>query len=151
MALHPRGNLLLSVDENGKALLTSLQRRIALYHFSFRGDVSVLQFSPCGRYFAAGVGRFVEIWQTPASPDAVSEGQLELAPFVRRKSLAGHHDELQSIEWSSDSRFLLTASRDLTARIWDVNHEQGFVPTVLTGHRDGVVAAWFTSDQESVN
>ena len=93
----------------------------------------------------------MEIWQTPTSPGTKIEGQLELAPFIRYRSLAGHHDEVQSVEWSSDSRFFLTTSQDLTARIWHVNPEQGFVPTVLAGHRDGVIAAWFTSDQESVS
>ena len=151
LALHPRGDLLLSVDENGKSILTTLQRRLALYHLSFKGPVSSLRFSPCGRYFVAGIGRFVEIWQTPASLDIDNGGQLDVAPFMRHRSLDGHHDEVQSIEWSSDSRFFLTASRDLTARIWHVNPEEGFIPTVLSGHRDGVVAAWFTSDQESVS
>ena len=61
---------------------------------------------------------------------------------------AGHHDTVQSIEWSSDSRFFLSASKDLTARIWSLDPEEGFVPTTLAGHREGLLGAWFSSDQE---
>lgn len=57
---------------------------------------------------------------------------------------------MQSIEWSSDSKFFLSASKDLTARIWSLNPEEGFVPTILSGHRSGVKAAWFSKDQETI-
>lgn len=29
--------------------------------------------------------------------------------------------------------------------------EEGFEPTTLAGHRDGVINAWFSHDQESVS
>lgn len=77
-------------------------------------------------------------------------GELEFAPFVLYRDLAGHFDVIQSIRWSGDSRFFLTASKDLTARIWSLDPEDGFEPTPLAGHREGVVDAWFTEDQESV-
>ena len=111
--------------------------------------MSALSFSPCGRYFAVGHGRLIDIWHTPATPESSSKEGLEFAPFVRHHVHAGHHDDVQSIEWSSDSRFFLSASKDLTARIWSVNAE-GFVPTTLAGHRESLLGAWFSSDQESV-
>jgi WD40 repeat protein len=78
------------------------------------------------------------------------EGGLEFAPFIRHRVYTGHYDDVQSIQWSTDSRFFLTASKDLTARVWSLNPEQGFVPTTLAGHRQGVRAAWFSKDQETV-
>ncbi|MCJ1312547.1 hypothetical protein MMC25_006221 [Agyrium rufum] len=150
IALAPKGNLLLSVDESGQSILSNLQRRVALYHFSFKSRVSALKFSPSGRHIAAGVGRFIEIWHTPSGPDVTSEEALEFAPFVRHRVLAGHNDDIYNIEWSSDSRFLLSSSKDLTSRIWSTNAEEGFVPTTLAGHREGVLGAWFTQDQESI-
>lgn len=63
---------------------------------------------------------------------------------------AGHYDTVQSLEWSSDSRFFLSAAKDLTARIWSLDPEEGFVPTALAGHREGVLGAWFSSNQEEV-
>ena len=70
---------------------------------------------------------------------------------MRHHVHAGHHDTVQSIEWSGDSRFFLTASKDLTARIWSLHPEEGFIPTTLAGHRESVLAAWFTVNQEAVS
>ena len=63
---------------------------------------------------------------------------------------AGHYDTVQSVEWSSDSRFFLSAAKDLTARIWSLDPEEDFVPTTLAGHREGVLGAWFSCSQEEV-
>ncbi|KAK8164707.1 WD40-repeat-containing domain protein [Phyllosticta citrichinensis] len=148
IALNPQGNLLLTVDEDGRAILSNVPRRIALYHFSFKSPVSSLVFAPSGRQFAAAIGRQVEVWHTPSTPDSGNDGELEFAPFVRHRVYTGHYDLVQSIEWSSDSRFFLTASKDLTARIWSLDPEEGFVPTTLAGHRQAVVGAWFSKNQE---
>ncbi|KAF2245835.1 WD40 repeat-like protein [Trematosphaeria pertusa] len=149
LALNPRGNLLLSVDEDGRAILTNIPRRIALYNFSLRGEVSALAFAPDGRHFAAGIGRQIEVWHTPSTPD-VADGDLEFAPFVRHRLYTGHFDTVQSIEWSTDSRFFISASKDLTTRIWSMDPEEGFVPTTLSGHRQAVLGAWFSKDQETI-
>ena len=78
------------------------------------------------------------------------DGELEFAPFVRHRVYAGHYDTVQNIEWSGDSRFFLSAAKDLTARIWSVDPEEGFVPTTLAGHREGVLGAYFSKDQENI-
>ncbi|KAI9707711.1 MAG: hypothetical protein M1836_000673 [Candelina mexicana] len=150
IALTPRGNLLLTIDEDGRAILTNFQRRLALHHFSFRAPVSALAFSPSGRHFVVGLGRHIEVWHTPSTPESNNHGELEFAPFVRHRVYTGHHDAIQSLEWSSDSRFFLSAAKDLTARIWSLNPEEGFVPTTLAGHREGVRGAWFSKDQEKI-
>ena len=63
---------------------------------------------------------------------------------------AGHHDGVQSLEWSGDSRFFLSAGKDLTARIWSLDQEEGFIPTILAGHKESLLGAWFSKDQETV-
>jgi len=150
IGLTPKGNLLLSVDEDGQAILTNIPRRIVLYHFSFRSAVTAISFSPSGRYFAVGLGRKLEVWHVPSTPDANADGEVEFAPFVRHHSHTGHYDDIRWLEWSRDSRFFLSASKDLTARIWSLNPEEGFTPTVLSGHRQPVVGAWFSHDQETI-
>ncbi|PQE23792.1 Periodic tryptophan 2 protein [Rutstroemia sp. NJR-2017a BBW] len=150
LGLTPRGNLLLSIDEDGRAILTNVPRRIVLHHFTFKSAVSAIAFSPSGRHFAVGVGRMIEVWHTPSTPDTNTEGELEFAPFVRHRVYAGHYDTVQSIEWSSDSRFFLSAAKDLTARIWSLDPQEGFIPTTLAGHREGVMGAWFSKDQETI-
>ena len=91
------------------------------------------------------------MWHTPATPDSNVDGEIEFAPFVKYHSHAGHHDDVQTIQWSSDSRFFLSAAKDLTSRVWSLTAEEGFTPTVLSGHRSTVLDAWFSSDQESVS
>lgn len=150
IGLTPQGNILLSIDEDGQAILTSVQRRVVLYHFSFKFKVTALSFSPSGRYFVVGLGRKLEVWHVPSTPDSNDQGELEFAPFVRHHTHTQHFDDVRHIEWSSDSRFFLSASKDLTARIWSLNAEEGFTPTVLSGHRQGVVGAWFSKDQETI-
>lgn len=92
----------------------------------------------------------MEVWQVPSTPDAHAEGQLEFAPFVRHHTHMAHFDDVRWIEWSNDSRFFLTASKDLTTRIWSLNAEEGFTPTVLSGHKQAVIGAWFSRDQETI-
>ncbi|ATY61846.1 Periodic tryptophan 2 [Cordyceps militaris] len=150
IGLTPRGNLLLTVDDDGHAILTNVPRRISIYHFSFKSKITALSFSPCGRYFAAGLGRKLEVWHVPSTPDTNAGGELEFAPFVKHHTHTAHFGDVQHIEWSSDSRFFLTASKDLTARIWSLGAEEGFTPTVLSGHKQPVIGAWFSANQEII-
>nr|POE87455.1 periodic tryptophan protein 2 like [Quercus suber] len=154
LALHPNGQLLLTIDEQGYAILSHLQRRIALYHFSLKHSVSALAFSPSGDHFAVALGRKVEVWKTPSTPGSTMDddegGGLDFAPFIKHRQYVGHNDTVQNLHWSSDSRFFLSASKDLTARIWSLDPEEGFTPTVLAGHRTAVHAAWFSDDQETI-
>ena len=150
IGLSPQGNLLLSVDEDGFAILTNVPRRIPIYNFSFKSPITALSFSPCGKYFVVGLQRKIEVWHVPSTPDANADGELEFAPFVRHHTHTQHFDDVRSIEWSSDSRFFLSSSNDLTARIWSVDREENFTPTVLAGHKQGVVGTWFSEDQETI-
>ncbi|CAI4210364.1 unnamed protein product [Parascedosporium putredinis] len=150
IGLSPQGNLLLSIDEDGHAILTNVPRRIPIYNFSFKSAITALSFSPCGRYFVVGLQRKIEVWHVPSTPDANSDGELEFAPFVKHHTHTQHFDEVRHIEWSSDSRFFLSSSKDLTARIWSVEAEEGFTPTVLGGHKQGLIGTWFSEDQETI-
>lgn len=151
LALTPDGYLLLSVDEDGRAILTHLPRQTTLYHFSFKAPVSALAISPSGKYFAVGIGRLVEVWHVPSTPSSAPDDALEFAPYVRHRVHAGHHDVVQRLEWSSDSRFFLSSAKDLTARMWGVNSQEEFTPTTLGGHREAVIGTWFSADQEAVS
>ena len=150
IGLTTNGQLLLTIDEDGRAILTLFQRRVSIYHFSFKGPVSALAFSPNGRFFVVGVGKRVQAWRTPSAPGADGAGELEFAPFVLHRDLAGHFDEVRHLSWSGDSRFFISSSRDLTARLWSLDPEEGFEPTVLSGHRQQVRAAWFSANQELI-
>ena len=112
--------------------------------------MSSLAFSPSGRHFAVGLDRHIEVWHTPSTPDQNADGELDFAPFVLHRRYAGHSDAVQNIEWSGDSRFFLSASKDLTARVWSLESEDVSAKTVLGGHREGVLGAYFSKDQETI-
>ena len=54
IAVSPDGRLLLSIDDEGRALVVNRRRRALLHHFSFKGPVRAAKWSPDGRYVAAG-------------------------------------------------------------------------------------------------
>eukprot|EP00897_Mesotaenium_endlicherianum_P009036 jgi/Mesen1/8160/ME000438S07262 len=142
IALSPNGVLLLSVDEQGRALLVNAKRRVVLHHFSFKGPVSALEFSPDGKYFAAGVGRLVQIWHTPGV------GKL-FSPFQLHRTYAGCHDTVTCLGWSPDGRWIAAGSKDLTVRVFSFEALQGYKPASLTGHRDSVVGVYFVQNPKT--
>lgn len=52
---------MLSIDEDGRALLINKARRALLHHFSFKGSVQAAVFSPDGAYVAVAVGKLLQV------------------------------------------------------------------------------------------
>ena len=87
-----------------------------LHHFNFQKPVNDISFSPDGklvyspllpcrctdtrqhRYIAVTHDSHVQVWRTP------NHLVREFAPFVLHRTYTGHHDEVLSIRWSSDSK-----------------------------------------------
>jgi WD40 repeat protein len=100
----------------------------------------------------AGAGM---LYALAAMPDASNKGaRSELAAHnalvhaAQRLQeilvLKGHEGSVNFATFSSDGRFVLTASADHTARIWDAR--SGAEHLKLSGHRDAVVTASFGRD-----
>jgi periodic tryptophan protein 2 len=134
VALSPNGKVLITVDEEGRALLINYKRGSVLSRFNFKSKITCISFSPCGQFFAASHGKNVQIWGTPSL-------QREYAPFVLHRTFAGHFDEVLCIDWAADGSHLISGSRDLTARIVSLEARDGF-PVTLAGHRESVIAAY---------
>ncbi|KAF8496944.1 WD40 repeat-like protein [Gautieria morchelliformis] len=144
IALSPNSNVLLSVDEDGRALLVNFKRAVVLHHFNFKKKVNAVEFSPDGKYIAATHETHVQVWRTP------NHLIKEFAPFVLHREYTGHHDEVLSIQWSLDSRFFITTSRDMTARLFTLEPLEGFRPKTFAGHRDGILNAYFSADSKTI-
>ncbi|MGO1077255.1 nSTAND1 domain-containing NTPase [Inquilinus sp. CA228] len=56
--------------------------------------------------------------------------------------------KITAASWSSDGRFIVTASEDGTARIWDARTRQ--VLHDLVGHKSGILGAAFSADSHRV-
>jgi len=136
IALSPNGNLLISVDEDGRALLVNFHKGVVLSHFNFKNVVRCLRFSPDGHHFAVSYGEYVRVWRTPSA-------HKEFAPFVLLRTYGGHHGDVTHIDWSSDSKYFLTTSKDMTARLYSLHPTEGFLPFTFSGHKDVIIAAFF--------
>ena len=55
--------------------------------------------------------------------------------------LKGHSGKINSIAFSPNGNYLITASNDHTAKIWD---RQGKLIRTLTGHRNDLTTAFFS-------
>lgn len=152
-ALSPNGALLLVVDRAGQAVLASVSRRMALHWINFHAPVTVMQFSPDGERVAIAMGAKIRVWRTPSAE------RREFAPFVLDRKMVGHSDDIVSLAWTADSRFLLSASSDMTARVYDtVALNKGFKSTPrdhaavksveLRGHQHPLEAAYFAGSEE---
>lgn len=145
IALNKQATLLLSVDEDGRAILVNFVARTVLHHFNFKDKVLDLKFSPCGNYFAIACNRFIQVWKTPDFTD-----DRQFAPFVRHRVYSGHYSDVTSITWSKDSRFFLSTSKDMTAKLYSLHSEDSKVAMTLAGHRDYVISAFFNDTQEII-
>lgn len=98
IALSPDGNVLLSVDTDGRAMLVHVKRSTVLHHINFKSAVNDVQFSPNGKYILVTKGNQAQVWLTP------SHLARDFAAFVLHKTYTGHYDEVLSVQWSPDSR-----------------------------------------------
>jgi WD40 repeat protein len=92
---------------DAKALAESRPARTLTAH---EDEVSVIAFSPDGRFFATGCGdNKVRIWPMEAT-----------GPAQDCQVLGKHADEITGIALSQEGRRALTASRDGVAMLWDL-------------------------------
>ncbi|KAF9239823.1 WD40-repeat-containing domain protein [Melanogaster broomeanus] len=148
ICLSPDASLLISVDEDGRALLVNFRRGIVLHHFNFQKPVKDIQFSPDGKhvftFIAVTHDSHVQVWRTP------NHLVREFAPFTLHRTYTGHHDEVLSIRWSPDSISFITTSRDMTARLFTLDPLEGFRPKTFAGHRDAVIGAYFSAKGKAI-
>jgi periodic tryptophan protein 2 len=142
LCLSPSGSLLIAVDLDGRAILVNYERRVLLHHFHFKEKVYDIQFSPNNQFIAVTHGKHVQVWHAPGTT-------REFAPFVLYKEYPGHYDAVISITWSSDSKYFLTSSKDMTARLYALQSNT-FPGACLTGHNDALIGAWFSHDGKKV-
>ncbi|KAF8483850.1 WD repeat protein [Russula ochroleuca] len=144
LALSPNGTILITVDEDGRALLVNFRRGIVLHHFNFKKPVNAIEFSPNGSFIAVTHESHVQVWKTP------NHLVREFAPFNLHRTYTGHHDEVLSIVWSPDSQCFITTSKDMTARLYTLDPLDDFRPKTFAGHKSAVLNAYFSSNSKSV-
>ena len=107
-AISKDGLLGLTGGGNGEIWLWDLRTCKGLHRFVLTAAPEAIAFSAkSNEMFLAGDGNVVNLW------DMASEQIL--------RSFVGHAKPITAMRMSSDGRYLLTGSRDKTARLWDVS------------------------------
>lgn len=119
--------ILVTIDETGRCMMINFAKGITLSRINFRGAVADAKFSPCGSYFVIAIGNKIKIWR---SPTLATGWQLSLHREIRQ-----HQDKVVSVDWSIDSNYIVTASKDLTVKIFSRDPIDGFAPTTFVDHR----------------
>ncbi len=63
--------------------------------------------------------------------------------------ISGHQSAVTDVDFSPDNKYLLTASRDRTARLWDLTNTRK-LPTIFDDHNDWVLTAKFDVTGEQI-
>jgi len=133
------GLFLIMVDVDGHGIFMNLPRRVVLQRFNFKRTVYDIKFSPDDEMFAATHGRGAQLWKTPG-------GTHTFAPLTLKRTLAGHSDDVTCLSWSPDSQSIIMGGRDLSARVYYRVRSKHMSMTVLSGHRDRIVGAFFSKE-----
>jgi WD40 repeat protein len=89
-------------------------------------------------------GRYLEKYPA-TSPILALQTILENIREV--KQFVAHKDDITTVNWSYDGKYIITASNDKTARIWNLS---GKLIAELKGHEGGVFIANFSPDGQHI-
>lgn len=124
--------------------MINLVKKIIIGHFNFRGDVSNMKISPNGKFIAVAVQKSLRIYEMPSL-------SKEYEPLVLYKNYTRwQNDTIVSINWSNDSRFILTGSKDTTVRLMNLYKLPNYIPFMFTGHKRKIVNAFFSEDNSRI-
>ena len=136
--------ILIIVDILGYCLVVNFPKQIVISHFNFRSKISGLKISPNNKFLAVSINKGIQIFEMP---NLIKEYE----PFVLyRKYTSFHNDKITSINWSSDSRFILTGSKDTNVRILNVFKIKGYYPFTFTGHKKKIITVLFSHDMNRI-
>ena len=141
LAISHNGKFLISVDVYGHALFINIIRQVILHRFHFKHRVYSIKFSPNDEMFALTHNNGCQIWYTPSA-------RREFCPFRLNRNLGGYHDETTSLDWSSDSTSLIIGSKDLSAHVFHRIRSRYMSTSILSGHRDIILGAFFSNDNQ---
>ena len=145
LVLSPDGSTLITIDVDGFALIINYSKQVVIAHFNFRDHVTAIQFSPDSKFFAVATGKRLKIFETPP----VSFKQF--SPMVLYKKYGNlHSEDIIGISWTTDSRFFITWSDDLTVKMMSLHKIKGFLPFTFSGNHKKIISAFFSEDNQRI-
>lgn len=121
-------------------------KKVVIAHFNFRAPVTAFSFSPDSKFFiVATQGRKVKVFEVPSVDHKV------YSPLVLYKKYANlHSEEITGVTWTTDSRFFLTWSNDLTLKLMSLHKLPGYLPFTFGGNKKKIVKAFFNEDNTRI-
>ncbi|OQR75106.1 periodic tryptophan protein 2-like [Tropilaelaps mercedesae] len=140
LALSPSGTLLIAVTEHGECYMISLASRTVIHRRNFMRPIRAVKFSPDGRHFAMTKENKIFIFKTPGRATGAFEA------FIIERVYSCFVDDTTCVDWSSDSRFVVVGSRDMTVKVIAVVKIKHFKLNTFTSHSDELVGVFFAEN-----
>ena len=145
IVLSPDNKILLTIDVDGYALFINFQKQVVIAHFNFRGPVTACTFSPDSRFFGIATGKKFKIFESPSVTTKC------FSPLVLYKKYGNLHTaDITGISWTSDSRFFITWSDDLTIKLMSLHKIRDFLPFTFSGYHKKIVSAFFNENDTRI-
>ena len=145
MVLSPDNKILLTIDTEGFALVINYEKQVINSRFNFRAPVTACTFSPDSKFFAVATGKNLKIFEAPEVTKKI------FSPLVLYKRYGNlHTQDITGITWSSDSRFFLTWSDDLTMKKMSLHKIKGYLPFTFSGYNRKIIAAFFSEADQRI-
>jgi periodic tryptophan protein 2 len=147
LCLSHDGQVLISVDVDGFALIVNMLKKVVIAHFNFRDKVTALEFSPDNAFFMVATGTKVKIFEAPSAL-----APKTFSPLVLYKKYNNLHSQpVTGVQWTNDSRFFLTwSANDLTLKLMSLHKLPNFLPITFAGNKKPIVKAFFSADNKRV-
>ena len=142
LVISPNNKVLIAVDTKGYAIIVNLITKELMSHFNFKGKVSAIKFSPNGKFLACSIGLKFKIFEAPNILQKFETMRLY------KKFKGQHTDIINGLEWSPDSRFLATYSKDLTVRLHNLHFLEFYIPFTFSVHKTIIKCVFFSSDMK---
>ena len=138
VCVSPNGKTLLSCSKDGTIRLWELERGIAIKNYTVGKPVWTVCFSPDGRTFLSGGSTgdtTLRLWD-------VRTGECIHSFSGHSDIFSGDYNTVNTVGFTPDGRFAVSASREPTLKLWDVRNGQCI--RTMEGHGKGIYTASFS-------
>ncbi|CRG93083.1 rRNA processing WD-repeat protein, putative [Plasmodium gallinaceum] len=163
IAIHPNMEIAITIDKFEYGCVINLLKDQIISRILFKSKTGIITsfnynsiFSPQeeqdsvnsalfthnGKFFLIGIGRRVIIWRSPNKKNNYR--------LIKYNDICYHSLNIISIDISTDDKYFLTTSYDLTIRIHTVEKKKRMKPTILSGNKTTIVAAFFSKNREYI-